>query len=147
VMTAAARQRSVAMVPSVDGQLISAAGQALTRAGFQVRERSRPNPSIRAGLVLSQAPPAGTRLQRGRPVTIEVSSGPPMVVVVPARYLGKPLPGVQAALIRLGLRVSVISGAPGMPPGTVNAINPSGTLHQGDGVTITIASPKPRAGG
>jgi eukaryotic-like serine/threonine-protein kinase len=147
VMTAAARQRSVAMVPSVDGQLISAAGQALTRAGFQVRERSRPNPSIRAGLVLSQTPPAGTRLQRGRPVTIEVSSGPPMVVVVPARYLGKPLAGVQAALIRLGLRVSVISGAPGKPPGTVNAINPSGTLHQGDGVTITIASPKPGAGG
>jgi serine/threonine-protein kinase len=147
VMTAAARQRSVAVVPSVDGQLISAAGQALTKAGFEVRERSRPNQSIRAGLVLSQVPAAGTRLQRGRPVTIEVSSGPPMVVVVPARYLGKPLAAVQAALVRLGLRVSVISGAPGKPSGTVNAINPSGTLYQGDGVTITIASPKPRAGG
>jgi serine/threonine-protein kinase len=147
VMTAAARQRSVSVVPSVDGQLISTAGQALTRAGFEVRERSRPDQSTRAGLVLSQVPAAGTRLQRGRPVTVEVSSGPPVVVVDPARYLGKPLARARAALIRLGLRVSVMSGAPGKPPGTVNAINPSGTLHQGDGVTITIASSKRRAGG
>jgi serine/threonine-protein kinase len=147
VMTAAARQRSVAVVPSVDGQLIATAGQALTRAGFEVRERMRPDQSSRAGQVLSQSPAAGTRLQRGRPVTVDVSSGPPVVLVDPARYLGKPLNGVQSALIRLGLRVSVISGAPGKQPGTVKAINPSGTLRQGDGVTITIASPAPAVGG
>jgi eukaryotic-like serine/threonine-protein kinase len=147
VMTAAARQRSVTVVPSVDGQLIATAGQALTRAGFEVRERTRPDQSSRAGQVLSQSPAAGTRLQRGRPVTVDVSSGPPVVLVDPARYLGKPLNGVQSALIRLGLRVSVISGAPGKQPGMVKAINPSGTLRQGDGVTITIASPAPRAGG
>jgi serine/threonine-protein kinase len=147
VMTAAARQRSVSVVPSVDGQLIATAGQALTRAGFEVRERTRPDQSSRAGQVLSQSPAAGTRLQRGRTVTVEVSSGPPVVLVDPARYLGKPLTGVQSALIRLGLRVSVISGAPAKRPGTVKAINPSGTLRQGDGVTITIASSAPRAGG
>jgi serine/threonine protein kinase len=147
VMTAAARQRSVAVVPSVDGQLISTAGQALTRAGFEVRERSRPDQSVRAGLVVSQVPAAGTRLQRGRPVTVEISSGPPVVVVDPMRYLGKPLGAVRAALIRLGLRVSVTSGTPGRPPGRVSAVNPSGTLHQGDGVTITVATPKPRVGG
>ena len=145
VMTAAARQRSVSVVPSVDGQLIATAGQALTRAGFEVRTRTRPDQSSRAGQVLSQTPAAGTRLQRGRPVTVDISTGPPVVLVDPTRYLGKPLTRVQSALIRLGLRVSVVSGAPGNQPGTVKAINPSGTLRQGDGVTITVASPAPPA--
>jgi hypothetical protein len=137
---AAARQRAVAMVPSVDGQRIAAAGQALARAGFEVRKRSRPDPSVRAGVVVAQEPAGGTRLARGRPVTMVVSSGPPIVVVDPLRYLGRTLETVRAAMIRLGLRVSVTSTAARTEPGMVTAINPSGTLHQGDPVTVTVAT-------
>jgi hypothetical protein len=144
---AAARQRAYAVVPSVDGQAITVAGQALTRAGFEVRKRSRPDATVRAGLVISQQPAAGTRRNRGTLVTMVVSSGPPLVVLDPARYLGRPLASVLAAMIRLGLRVSV-TGTPGRSgPGWVSAINPSGSLHQGDEVTVTVATGRRRAAG
>jgi eukaryotic-like serine/threonine-protein kinase len=144
---AAARQRAYAVVPSVDGQAITAAGPALTRAGFEVRKRSRPDATVRAGLVISQRPAAGTRHNRGTLVTMVVSSGPPLVVLDPARYLGRPLAPVRTAMIRLGLRVSV-TGTPGRSgPGWVSAINPSGNLHQGDEVTVTVATGRRRAAG
>jgi serine/threonine-protein kinase len=139
-VTAATRQRAVAVVPSVDGQRITAAGQALARAGFEVRERSEPDRNVRAGLVVSQEPAAGTRLARGKPVTMVVSSGPRLVVLDPSRYLGKPLDTVRAAMIRLGLRVSVTGRASPTDAGMVIAINPSGSLHQGDSVTVTVAT-------
>jgi hypothetical protein len=137
---AAARQRAYAVVPSVNGQAVAVAGQALARAGFEVRERSRPDATVRTGLVISQHPAAGTRRNRGTPVTMVVSSGPPVVVLDPTRYLGRPLAPVRAAMIRLGLRVSV-TGTPGRSgSGWVAAINPSGSLHQGDEVTVTVAA-------
>jgi len=139
-VVAAARQRSITVVPSVDGQRITAAGQALARAGFEVRERSRPDRSVRAGVVLSQEPAGGTRLARGRLVTMVVSSGPRIVILDPARYLGRPLHTVRAAMIRLGLRVSVTGRMAWAVASTVTAINPSGSLHQGDSVTVTVAT-------
>ena len=76
-----------------------------------------------------------------------VSSGPPVVVLDPAGYLGRPLATVRAAMIRLGLRVSVV-GTPGRPgSGWVTAINPSGSLHQGDEVTVTVATGRRRPAG
>ncbi len=64
-------------VPSVTGQPITTAGQALARAGLKVRERAQSDRSTRAGVVLAQEPAAGTRLTRGGLVTLTVSSGPP----------------------------------------------------------------------
>jgi eukaryotic-like serine/threonine-protein kinase len=145
-MTAAARQRSVAMVPSVAGLRMAEAGQALARAGFEVQQHSRPDRTVRAGVVLAQEPAAGTRLAHGRPVAMVVSSGPPVVVLDPERYLGRPLDDVRTALIRLGLRVSVTGRAASVVPDMVTAINPSGTLHQGDNVTVTVATSESRSG-
>jgi serine/threonine-protein kinase len=146
-VTAAAKQHSVAVVPSVDGQRITAAGEALARAGFEVRERSRPDRTVRAGVVISQQPAAGTRLPRGRMVTMVVSSGPPVVVLDPSRYLGKPLDTVRAAMIRLGFRLSVTGRTGQAARAAVIAINPSGALHQGDAVTVTVATGGRRAAG
>jgi beta-lactam-binding protein with PASTA domain len=128
-------------VPSVSGQPITTAGQLLARAGFQVRERTQPNRSVKAGIVLAQDPAAGTRLQRGAVVTLTVSTGPAAVAVDPADYLGQPLDIVRTALIRLRLRVSVETAPAGGEPGTVVGIAPSGALRQGDTVTITVAPP------
>ena len=146
-ITAASRQRSQPVVPSVAGQRITVAGPALARAGFEVRERSRPDPTVRAGVVISQEPAAGTRLARGRVVTMVVSSGPRIVVLDPSRYLGRSLDSVRAALIRLRLRVRVVGRAAWARLGTVIAINPSGALHQGDAVTVTAATGQPRSTG
>jgi eukaryotic-like serine/threonine-protein kinase len=145
-ITAAAGQRSVAVVPSVAGLRMAEAGQALARAGFEVQGRSRPDRTVRAGVVLAQEPAAGTRLARGRPVAMVVSSGPPVVVLDPERYLGRQLDDVRTALIRLGLRVSVTGRAASVVPGTVTAINPSGTLHQGDNVAVTVATSESPSG-
>ncbi len=98
-----------------------------------------------AGVVVSQEPAAGTRLARGRMVTMVVSSGPPTVVLDPSRYLGKSLDTARTAMIRLGLRVSVTSRTGRAGHGTVIAVNPSGTLHQGDAVTVTVAAGRHRA--
>src|SRR6266511_220861 len=80
------------------------------------------------------------RLARGKPVTMVVSSGPRLVVLDLWRYLGKPLDTVRAAMIRLGLRGSVTGRASPTDAGVVIAINPSGSPHQGDSVTVTVAT-------
>lgn len=141
VLTAATAQHVPTLtVPSVSGQPITTAGQLLARAGFQVRERARPNRWVKAGIVLAQDPPAGTRLERGTPVTLTISTGPAAVTVDPADYLGQALDDVRDALIRLGLQVAVETGPASGEPGTVVGITPSGALRQGETVTITVAS-------
>jgi serine/threonine-protein kinase len=142
LLTAAAAQRvPTVMVPSVSGQPITTAAQRLARAGFEVRERTQPNRSVKAGIVLAQDPAAGTRLERGTPVTLTVATGPAALAVDPADYLGQPLEIVRTALIRLGLRVTVETSPASGAPGTVVGIAPSGALRQGDTVTITVAPP------
>src|SRR6266542_704316 len=139
VLTAATAQHVPTLtVPSVSGQPITTAGQLLARAGFQVRERARPNRWVKAGIVLAQDPPAGTRLERGTPVTLTISTGPAAVTVDPADYLGQALDDVRDALIRLGLQVAVETGPASGEPGTVVGITPSGALRQGETVTITV---------
>jgi serine/threonine protein kinase len=141
VLTAATAQHVPTLtVPSVSGQPVTTAGQLLARAGFQVRERARPNRWVKAGIVLAQDPPAGTRLERGTPVTLTISTGPAAVTVDPADYLGQALDDVRDALIRLGLQVAVETGPASGEPGTVVGITPSGALRQGETVTITVAS-------
>src|SRR6266545_1377177 len=141
VLTAATAQHVPTLtVPSVSGQPITTAGQLLAGAGFQVRERARPNRWVKAGIVLAQDPPAGTRLERGTPVTLTISTGPAAVTVDPADYLGQALDDVRDALIRLGLQVAVETGPASGEPGTVVGITPSGALRQGETVTITVAS-------
>src|SRR6266567_1508279 len=126
---------------SAAGQPITTAGQLLVRAGFQVRERTQPNRSVKAGIVLAQDPAAGRQLQRGTLVTLTVSTGPAAVAVDPADYLGQPLDIVRTALIRLGLQLAIVTAPAGGAPGTVVGIAPSGALRQGDTVTITVAPP------
>jgi hypothetical protein len=46
---------------------------------------------------------------------------------------------VRAALVRLGLRVTVQTAPVGGEPGTVVGVAPSGALRQGDTVKITVA--------
>jgi serine/threonine protein kinase len=141
MLTAATRQPTpTVMVPSVSGKPITTAAQLLVRAGFEVRERTQPNRSVRANVVLAQEPAAGRRLQRGTPVTLIVSTGPAAVTVDPADYIGQPLDTVRAALIRLRLRVTVETGPTTGNPQTVMGVTPSGPLRQGDTVTITASS-------
>src|SRR6185436_20662921 len=70
-----------ALVPNVVGLAQAAAGTALTAAGLTVGSITTVNSATAAGIVLSQAPSAGTSLAPGTGVALTVSLGPANVIV------------------------------------------------------------------
>jgi serine/threonine-protein kinase len=66
-------------MPQVTGQPLAAAESALTRAGLVPGTvRHTPSASIAAGIVISTHPGAGVSWPQPQPVTLVVSTGPPM---------------------------------------------------------------------
>lgn len=64
-------------VPDVVDELLSEAEALLTADGFAVgRTREETHPTIAAGRVIAQAPPAGSVAEFGAPVALVLSSGP-----------------------------------------------------------------------
>ena len=70
-----------ALVPNVVGATQANAATALTGAGLTVGSITTVNSATAAGIVLSQAPPAGTSQAPGTAVALTVSLGPPNVIV------------------------------------------------------------------
>jgi len=64
-------------VPDVTGLASVDANDVLVTAGFAVKETSKESADVAAGVVMSQAPPAGTVAQEGATVTLTVSTGSP----------------------------------------------------------------------
>jgi PASTA domain len=64
-------------VPSVNGSSSAGAKRQIEQAGFVFAQSFDYSSDVAKGYVLSQNPPAGTRLARGATVTIVVSSGMP----------------------------------------------------------------------
>jgi len=63
-------------VPGVTGQTEQAAGAALRRAGLSPQPSLAPSATVHTGLVISQAPAAGSLAKKGAKVSIVVSGGP-----------------------------------------------------------------------
>jgi serine/threonine-protein kinase len=62
------------------------------------------------------------------------------VLVLAADYVGRPFREVEAELAGFGLRVVLrTTDAGDTQPGLVTAVDPLGTLHRGDSVTVTYA--------
>ncbi len=108
----------VAPVPSVVGLDAAAAAARLDQAGFPLQREEAFDAAVAAGLVVRQAPPAGTEHPRLEPVTVVVSRGPPLA----------PLPGVtgltaddaRARLDAQGFQVvEVTAFSEDVPAGTV----------------------------
>lgn len=81
------------------------------------------------------------------PVATTESTGttaPASVQVVAVDYLGRPLSEARSELKGLGLRVGVERTAGGGTVGTVKGVAPTGTVAEGDKVTLTaVAAPSP----
>jgi eukaryotic-like serine/threonine-protein kinase len=92
-----------------------------------------------AGLVFKQVPDAGTRLAKGSPVHIWISTGLPKVVVPP--LVDRNQDQVVAQLTKLGLRVKTRPVPNPKPAGTVTAQDPpAGTkIPTNSVVTINVA--------
>jgi beta-lactam-binding protein with PASTA domain/predicted Ser/Thr protein kinase len=70
------QSKHTVVVPKVIGQSEQAAGTALRRAGLEPAPSLRPSTTVPAGLVISQSPAAGRRVEKGSRVSIVVSGGP-----------------------------------------------------------------------
>jgi eukaryotic-like serine/threonine-protein kinase len=126
-------------VPSVVGQPFDQASATLTTAGFKVARVDEVSSSVPVDSVISQSPDSGLLLEKGRTVTLTVSSSQ---VTIPD-LVGKPFEEAQAALQKLGLTANRVDAeSPDQAAGTVLSTDPvSGTtVDKGSAVTVTVAA-------
>jgi len=113
-------------VPTLTGKTVNEASAILTESGLnlKVEENRRMDPSVPAGHILSQDPPAGVRTRRERGVKVWVSAGP-RANSVPA-LLGESERTAQLRLQQDGLQLASTSEirSSDYPAGTVVAQNP-----------------------
>src|SRR5271166_940331 len=82
ILVATSKGPQPVAVPSVSSDTSYAQAQAtLQAAGLAATEAQGNNPTVPAGQVINTSPPAGTPVPPGSTVTVNVSTGPPMVAV------------------------------------------------------------------
>jgi beta-lactam-binding protein with PASTA domain len=132
-------------VPDVVGRQVAEAVRELGQDGYAADVENRPSSNGTPGTVLSQAPEAGTKLDRGEPVAIVVARGPgrtevPRVVGLSA---ARALERLQAA----GLKGRTVKVASGRPRDQVLKQSPAPrTEVKNDSVVVLTTSKGPRTG-
>jgi tRNA A-37 threonylcarbamoyl transferase component Bud32 len=131
-------------MPRVIGESFGRAATALHAIGLNATQRTIHDAHRSAGEVLAQSAPVGARLGAGHSVVLTVASGPRTETVNSSDYVGHPAPEVVAALRAKNLVVTTRTTATNdAPPGSVLSVTPSGSLHEGDPVTVTVAAAPP----
>jgi serine/threonine-protein kinase len=127
--------RGVTTAPDVVGRSQAEAVEALEAAGLQARvERV---PSERAlGTVVAQVPRAGTELERGSAVRLEVSGGPARIVV--PDVTGSDVGEAVAELESAGLRAETGDVDSDEPRGTVVAQEPVSGVQVDPGASVRL---------
>ncbi len=131
-----------AAVPTVAGMPQDEAEQALEDAGFKTRVERVFSDDVRNGNVVGSSPPAGTTLERGSEVSLQVSRGPEQVEV--PDVTGDSQDNARSALEGVGLRVGKITREESdEAPGTVIEQSPAAgeEVDKGDAVDLTVAQP------
>jgi serine/threonine-protein kinase len=122
-------------VPAVVGTPRAEAEQAVRAAGLAVGDvTEEPSESVPKGVVVRQAPEGGT-LFRGDPVSLVVSSGPPLVAVPQVR--GMQLEEAERVLHDAGFETKVEKLFGGIF-GTVHSTDPAEGAQVPKGSTVTI---------
>jgi eukaryotic-like serine/threonine-protein kinase len=99
-------------VPSVASDTTYAQAQAtLQAAGLQATEAQGPNSTVPSGQVINTSPLAGTPVPPGSTVTVNVSTGPPMVNV--PDVTGQSVSQATMALQNAGLSIGQVYGPQG----------------------------------
>ena len=128
-------------VPDVVGLDWTRANDTLTTSGWEVRRLEVRVAEAAAGEVVGQLPEPGGLLDAGQVVKVQVSLGPPLVVV-PADIVGLPLEQAGLRLSEMGLAVGTVETRvdPSMPAGSVVAVaEPLPELPRGSPVDLVIA--------
>jgi beta-lactam-binding protein with PASTA domain len=128
------------VVPDVTEQRAKQARRTLKDAGFRVREDQRPSSRVRAGLAISTEPPAGRTLERGKIVTLVISSGAKQVEVPSVVGLQQDL--AESALRNEGLIVNIEQRDADEPEGQVIAQDPAAgsTVKKHTTVTVVVST-------
>ncbi|HVF79150.1 MAG TPA: Stk1 family PASTA domain-containing Ser/Thr kinase [Solirubrobacteraceae bacterium] len=128
---------SLTDVPNVIGDGRAEARRKLVAAGFEVEEEAVASDTVKINRVVAQSPDRGSLYEPGKPVTIEVSSGPERLRV--PDVTGKTEDEARAALDAFRVVVQEKEDAKA-DPGTVLDQKPAdGTLQRGGTVTLSVA--------
>jgi serine/threonine-protein kinase len=124
-------------VPKVTKLTQEEASAALTDAGFLVSAVEEYSDQVPRGVVISQDPPRGTRIQPGNTVTIVVSLGPERFEL--PSFLGMSTQEAEARLLELGLvpRILPIPGGNGDTVATHLPVSGT-TVRVGDSITLYV---------
>jgi beta-lactam-binding protein with PASTA domain len=124
-------------VPQVDGQTLTQAEQAITRAGLKYTVQKQPNATVGKNIVIRTNPPNGNVVPAGTTVTINASSGPRMVAVPNVKHLSvtEATSRLQAAGFQVAQQTANNSNA---PPNTVVRQDPTAGSKAKFGSTVTI---------
>jgi len=125
-------------VPDVAGQNGYAALTTLGQAGFQVTAVDTPSDTVPKGTAIGTDPPAGTPLDHGAAVTLQVSSGPTAVGM--PNVVGQPRATAETLLnsyLGLGVQVQLANAGP-TKRGIVISQNPAPGTAVTRGSTVVI---------
>jgi serine/threonine-protein kinase len=135
----------VASVPDVQGIARADAESQLRAAGFEPKVEEVFSGDVRKGRVIDTAPPQGSLIERGSPVTLRVSSGPEQVEV--PDVVGETEENARSAIESAGLRVGKVTEQESVDedPGTVLEQSPANgdTVAKGSAVKLTVAKAPP----
>jgi serine/threonine-protein kinase len=113
----------------------------LSHDGFKPKSETQASSSVKAGIVISTEPPAGTVVQLGSPITVLVSSGPAKVSV--PGVTGESQQAAEAALSAASLKVGLITPqqTTSKPAGTVLSQSPEhgAMVLPASAVNLTVA--------
>jgi serine/threonine-protein kinase len=133
-----------AVVPRVVGMPRDEAEQQLRDAGFEVEAERVYSEDVRSGRVVETSPAAGTTIERGSTVTMQVSRGPEQAEV--PDVTGDSEENARSAIEGAGLRVGeVTEEESGEEPGTVIGQSPAAgeQVDRNASVDLTVAAPTP----
>lgn len=127
------------VTPQIQGKELIEALEMIREDGLSLKlDRREPSEEIPAGYILSQKPPAGSRVKVGSALRVVVSSGVPLITLPDLRGETKIAAGIR--LRRQGLDVGNVTSvdAPGSPGGVILATDPPGGSGVPEGTTVQL---------
>ena len=128
------------VVPDVAGQPEKQALRTLRDKGLRPKERRRHSRTVREGLAIGTTPAAGAELERGKPITLLVSTGPKLVEV--PSVIGQQQDVADTQLRDAGLIPDFVKRNSDEPPGEVILQHPAAgsTVKERTRVTVVVSN-------
>ena len=112
----------------------------LNQAGFKVNLDTEASDAVKEGFAIRTVPKEGTELERGKRVTLYVSSGPELIVV--PDVIGLSRDSAESRITSEGLGVEIREEESDRREGEVISQDPGGgaRIERGETVTITVST-------